>query len=509
MVDAILDFETNLALGRGVLCLESRRDGTCQALFLSTILQGLKGYPELEGVWRPTRAAFTPTAPRENTPSSGLSGSKTARETDVLIVGAGQSGLAVGARLRALDVDPLIIDQYPRIGDNWRKRYASLSLHNAIWVNDLPYMEFPTTWPIYLTKDQLAAWFEIYAQVMDLDVSTSTRLVDAEYSPISGQWVSHVTVPTGEVAEVYSRHIVMATGVSGIARRPEIAGLHAFQGQVLHSSEFIDGASLGSRIEKRPIDVVVFGTGNSGHDIAHELCLNGQFRVTMVQRSSTTVINLSTVREIYDKNVYDRSVPRMSPEDEDLRRLSMPLDLIVQDFQIMNETVKERDKDLISGLNAVGFRTDYGPDETGHRMKYLRHGGGYYINVGCSELIVNREIGLLNFDRFERVVGAGLLLRDGTTVPADVIVLATGFFNQQEVARRVFGSEVADRVGPVWGYGPGGELRAVWQRTRQPGLWFQSGGLSDARVYSRVLALQVKACLEGILDTHTDNVGVS
>jgi putative flavoprotein involved in K+ transport len=367
-------------------------------------------------------------------------------------------------------------------------------------------MEFPTTWPIYLTKDQLAAWFEIYTQVMDLDVSTSTGLVDAEYNPTSNEWVSHVTVPTGDVVEVHSKHIVMATGASGIARRPKMAGLDAFQGQVLHSSEFIDGASLGSSIEKRPIDVVVFGTGNSGHDIAHELCLNGQFRVSMVQRSSTTVINLSTVREIYDMNVYDRSVPRMSPEDEDLRRLSMPLDLVIQNFQVMNETVKQRDKDLISGLNAVGFRTDYGPDETGHRMKYLRQGGGYYINVGCSELIANREIGLLDFDRFERVVAAGLLLKDGSTLPADVIVLATGFFNQQEVTRRIFGSEVADRVGPVWGYGPGGELRAVWQRTRQPGLWFQSGGLSDARVYSRVLALQIKACLEGILDTHTDNV---
>jgi thioredoxin reductase len=345
LVDAILAFETDLALGKGVLRLECRRDGTCQALFLSTILHGLKGYPEREGAWRPTRAAFTPTAPRESTPACGLSGSKATRQTDVLIVGAGQSGLAVGARLRALDVDPLIIDQYPRIGDNWRKRYTSLSLHNAIWVNDLPYMEFPTTWPIYLTKDQLAAWFEIYAQVMDLDVSTSTRLMDAEYNFTSGQWVSHVTVPTGGVAEVHSKHIVMATGVSGIARRPEIAGLDAFQGPVLHSSEFIDGASLDNSIEKRPIDVVVFGTGNSGHDIAHELCLNGQFRVTMVQRSSTTVINLSTVREIYDKNVYDRSIPRMSPEDEDLRRLSMPLDLVVQDFQVMNETVKELDKD--------------------------------------------------------------------------------------------------------------------------------------------------------------------
>ena len=110
----------------------------------------------------------------------------------------------------------------------------------------------------------------------------------------------------------------------------------------------------------------------------------------------------------------------------------------------------------------------------------------------------------------DRVVRDGLLLKDGTTVPADLIVLATGYYTQQELVRSLFGDAVADRVGPVWGIDEEGELRNMWKRTGQPGLWFHGGSLSQNRVFSRFLALQIKACELGLIDGRlTPSVGTA
>ena len=65
----------------------------------------------------------------------------------------GQAGLTVAARLTVLGVDTLLVDRFERVGDNWRNRYHSLTLHNEVWVNDLPYMPFPPNWPVYVPKD--------------------------------------------------------------------------------------------------------------------------------------------------------------------------------------------------------------------------------------------------------------------------------------------------------------------------------------------------------------------
>ena len=91
-------------------------------------------------------------------------------------------------------------------------------------------------------------------------------------------------------------------------------------------------------------------------------------------------------------------------------------------------------------------------------------------------------------------------MKDGTIVEADLLVTATGYKNQQEVVRASLGDRVADRIGPVWGFDEGGELRNMWRRTAQPGLWFTAGGLPHVRIYSKFLAMQIKACEVGLLD---------
>jgi putative flavoprotein involved in K+ transport len=90
-------------------------------------------------------------------------------------------------------------------------------------------------------------------------------------------------------------------------------------------------------------------------------------------------------------------------------------------------------------------------------------------------------------------------MRDERLVPADLLVLATGYLSQQETVRRYLGDAVADRIGPVWGFDDGGELRNMWRRTAQPGLWFTAGSLAQCRIFSRYLALQIKALEEGLV----------
>lgn len=159
----------------------------------------------------------------------------------------------------------------------------------------------------------------------------------------------------------------------------------------------------------------------------------------------------------------------------------------------MTRRVRDIDRDLIAGLNAAGFRTDYGEDETGYGMKYFRSGGGHYLNVGCSELIIDGKVGLLQYDEVARVVPDGVELRSGEIREASLIVLATGYHTLSPEVSRFFGDEVAATVGQVWGLDDEGELRNMWRPTAQPGLWFHAGSLYQCRVFSKYLALQIAA----------------
>jgi putative flavoprotein involved in K+ transport len=150
-------------------------------------------------------------------------------------------------------------------------------------------------------------------------------------------------------------------------------------------------------------------------------------------------------------------------------------------------------------LERAGFKLDYGDDGTGWQFKYLTRGGGYYFNVGCSDLIVAGEIGLVQFSDIAAFVAEGARLRTGNTLPADLIVLATGYKGQEHLVRKLFGEDVAARVGPIWGFGDEQELRNMFARTPQPGLWFIAGSFAQCRIYSKYLALQIKASEIGLL----------
>jgi hypothetical protein len=409
----------------------------------------------------------------------------------VLVVGGGQAGLSIAARLTQLGIDTLIVDRLPRIGDNWRTRYHALTLHNQVQVNHLPYMPFPPNWPTYIPKDKLAGWFEAYVESLELNYWTGTELEGGRYDEDEGRWTVTLRRADGTTRTMKPRHIVMATGVSGIPNIPNIPSLKDFKGTVLHSSQYEDGdAWAGKR-------AIVIGTGNSGHDIAQDLQSSGA-DVTLVQRSPTLIVNIEPSAQL-PYALYDEGP---SLEDCDLITVATPLALGHKTHQILTERAREIDKPLLDGLERIGFRLDFGENGTGWQFKYLTRGGGYYFNVGCSDLLVAGKIRLAQFADIDRFTADGARLRSGETMPADLIVLATGYQGQEQLVARLFGEETAERVGPIWGFGPEQELRNMFMRTPQPGLWFIAGSLAQCRIYSKYMALQIKASEIG-LPVHT------
>ncbi len=399
----------------------------------------------------------------------------------VIVVGGGQAGLSIAARLGQLGVDTLVVDRQARIGDNWRKRYHSLTLHNEVHVNHLPYMPFPPTWPTFIPKDKLANWFEAYAESLELNVWTGTELAGGCYDDAAQRWRVTLRRADGSVRAMRPLHLVFATGVSSIPYIPELPGLDAFGGTAMHSGAYTHGAAWRGR------RALVLGTGNSGHDVAQDLHASGA-AVSLIQRSPTYVVSLKEAQSVYA--IYAEGVPT---EDCDLLATATPHPVLVRAYQLSTAASRAADQPLLDRLAARGFRLDFGEDDTGFQMKYLRRGGGYYFNIGCSDLVASGEIGLLHYDGIEGFAHDGVRLRDGSVVQADLLVLATGYKNQQDVVRACLGDAVADRVGPVWGFDEGGELRNMWRPTAQDGLWFTAGSLAQCRIYSKYLALQIKA----------------
>jgi putative flavoprotein involved in K+ transport len=416
----------------------------------------------------------------------------------VLVVGGGQAGLSIAARLTQLQVDTLIVDRERRIGDNWRNRYHALTLHNQVQVNHLPYMPFPPNWPTYIPKDKLAGWFEAYVESMELNYWPATEFAGGTYDEREGRWSVVLRRADGTQREMRPRHVVMATGVSGIPNLPDLAALRNFAGKVLHSSQYDDGDAWQGK------NVLVIGTGNSGHDIAQDLYSSGA-KVTLVQRSSTLIVNIEPSAQLAYA-LYDEGPPL---EDCDLITASIPLALARKSHVLLTERAKHLDRELLDGLERVGFKLDFGEDGTGWQFKYLTRGGGYYFNVGCSELIVEGRIGLAQFSDIASFVAEGARMRTGDTLAADLIVLATGYKGQEHLVSTLFGGDVAERVGPIWGFGDEQELRNMFVRTAQPGLWFIAGSLAQCRIYSRYLGLQIKACEVGLLPRAMPGKGVS
>ncbi|GGC63278.1 monooxygenase [Siccirubricoccus deserti] len=484
-IEAIFEFATAEGRGAGIIRLAPAAEAgdAMLAWHISTALQSLTGHEEKIGANRPTGAAYSRNFGGDNWADVRRKASAYEdRNPAVLVIGAAQAGLSVAARLNQLGVDTLVVEKWPRIGDSWRRRYHSLALHNSIHLNHLPYMEFPPTWPKYIPKDMLGNWFEFYADAMEINCWTNTEFVSGEWDEAAKCWTASVKHADGTVRVLRPRHLVFANGVSSYPMIPDVPGLQDFKGQVIHSEGFDSGAGWEGK------NALILGTGSSANDIALDLHSHG-VNTTLIQRGSTTVVSIDPSARL-NEAIWDEDGPL---EDKDLLSASPTPPMIIKGYKAVTQRMLQLDKELIEGLKSIGFQHDVGEDETGHQMKYFRRGGGYNLDAGSSALLIKGELGLLRYDRIECFTAEGALLKDGTTVPADLIILATGYYPQQELVRRALGEEMANRIGPVWGIGEDGQLNNMYKRTPQQGVWFIAGGLAQCRVNSKYLALQIKA----------------
>lgn len=492
VVEAYFDFDTAVGTGTGFVRLLHAPGDTAEpkVWILLTTLQELKGFEPKAGERRPSGLQYSHNFAGDNWADERRKAIEHGGdEIDVLVVGAGQGGLATSARLGQLGVKCLIVEKNARVGDNWRHRYHSLTLHNEVWSNHLPYLPFPDTWPAFVPKDKLAGWLEGYAEFMELNVWTSTELVGAVYDEAGTKlWTVDLKRADGTIRQIRAKHLVLATGgTSGVPNMPKLPGLDTFEGEIVHSGVFTSGLPY---VGKRAL---VVGTGTSGHDVAQDLQSNGA-EVTLMQRSPTCVVSLIPCGTMV-YGVYSEGPPA---DDVDLVTAAIPYPVLQNSYQFLTKKTAELDGDLLRGLEKRGFKLDMGVDDTGFHMMYLRRGGGYYINVGASDLIASGDIGLMQEEEYESFVPGGLRLKDGSTRRYDLVVLATGYRDQQEGIRSLLGDEVADKVGSVWGFDDNYVMRNLWQRTPQEGLWVVGGSLLDCRLYSRFLSLLIRADLAGI-----------
>ena len=505
VASAFISFETAVGRCEGHVRIRPDEDGTDRAWTLLTTMQELKGYEENRG---PTRVLG---AVHGSDPDTRSWAEKKADEElelgrtvqpYVLVIGGGQGGIALGARLRQLGVPSIVVDRHDRPGDQWRKRYKSLCLHDPVWYDHLPYLPFPDNWPVFAPKDKIGDWLEFYTKVMEVPYWSKTTCLSAAYDDEQERWTVEID-RDGERLTLHPTQLVLATGMSGKPSIPTVPGQDIFAGDQHHSSRHPGPDAYAGK------KVVVIGSNNSAHDICKALVDNG-VDATMVQRSSTHIVKSDSLRSIALGGLYSEEAVAsgMTTKKADLTFASLPY-RIMHEFQVpVYNQIREQDKEFYDRLEAAGFKLDFGDDDSGLFMKYLRRGSGYYIDVGASELIANGTIKLVQ-GQLDHLTETSVVLSDGTELEADVVVYATGFGSMNGWAADLMGQDVADRVGKVWGLGsdttkdPGpweGEQRNMWKPTQQPGLWFHGGNLHQSRHYSLYLALQLKARYEG-LDT--------
>ncbi len=493
-------FETKYARCKGHIRL---KDG--KAITFLSVIDELKGYEEKKGYNRELGTEFGAFKYRKNWLEKQLSDFNDLNESKnpyCLIVGGGQAGLALAARLKQLNVPTIVIDKNKTPGDTWRNRYHSLCLHDPVWYDHMPYMQFPDHWPIFSPKDKIGDWLEMYAKIMEINYWGLSECINASFDELNEEWTVIVD-KNGEDVEVKTKHLVFATGMSGMPNIPNIENLDQYKGDYVHSSNFISGSSYKDK------NCIVVGSNNSAHDIAAELWEQGAMNVTMIQRSSTTVARSSTLLDLQTRGNFSEQAVQsgITVDIADLIVASNPYKTIHKDGQKSVQLLKNIDKEFYKKLSDSGFLFDFGEDESGLSVKYLRRGSGYYIDVGGSELIINGEIKLESPAEIKFFNEKSIVLDNGKEIDCDLVVFATGYGSMNQWAAKLISQEVSDKVGKCWGLGSGtrkdpgpweGELRNMWKPTNQNSLWFHGGNLAQARHYSKYLSLQIKARFEKI-----------
>jgi len=274
-VEAWFTFKTAIASGKGYLRLIN---GKCWTLL--TTMQALDDFPEPRNHHRPKGAEHGANKQRETWLEAREREEAElgyTRQPYCVIIGGGQGGIGLGARLKQMGVPTIIIERNERAGDSWRKRYKSLCLHDPVWYDHLPYIPFPENWPVFAPKDKVGDWLEMYTKVMELNYWSSTTCDNARFDEAAGEWIVNVK-RNGEEITLRPKQLVMATGMSGMPNVPKFAGSESFEGEQQHSSQHPGPDAYAGK------KCVTVGSNNSAHDIAAALWEHDADRSTRKRR---------------------------------------------------------------------------------------------------------------------------------------------------------------------------------------------------------------------------------
>jgi indole-3-pyruvate monooxygenase len=200
-----------------------------------------------------------------------------------VIVGAGPSGLAVGACLEEQGVPFIILERANCIASLWQNRtFDRLKLHLPKQFCQLPNFPIPEEFPEYPTKYQFIEYLESYAKHFHISPNFNETVQSAKYEQAFGLWRVQTTRESssndpGDQVEYICRWLVVATGENAEKVVPEFEGLEEFGGDVMHTCDYKSGESYSGK------RVLVVGCGNSGMEVSLDLC-NYNAEPSMVAR---------------------------------------------------------------------------------------------------------------------------------------------------------------------------------------------------------------------------------
>ncbi|KAL4964487.1 monooxygenase [Aspergillus stella-maris] len=483
---------------------------------LSTRLESLDIHPENVGLLQ------YPRKPLDNYQSEDF-------ETDVLIIGAGNSGVALSAQLKALGVQSIIIDRNARPGDNWALRYDCMKFHIPTSFCHLPHMRYDKELqtPHLLTRDELALQVCRYVETFNLNIINSAQIQWTEYDEANKKWTITFQTPTGRCKAV-SKHLVMATGIgSQKPYIPQIAEPHLFKGISLHSAGYMNATLLKQQGVK---SVAIIGSANTAFDILTD-CHNAGLKATMVARSPTYIVPLDYLCHEASLGAYDADL-----EAADNMFLSLPSVIDGQLARNLFAGFASAEPQRYAALKAAGFPAlDSSDPSCALIHNLLERAGGHYVDVGGTKLIENKQVGMKACVEPTGYTASGLRFSDGSCLDVDTVIWCTGFAdaNAADTAAAILGGavgvsgpgpgaaeanpdggkdnpkekvhilspqEIASRLDATWGVDAEGEVRGMWKRHANiDNFWIMGGHTQFHRWHSRTLALQIKAALEGIL----------
>ena len=498
----------------GIMRIVSDADLMWKIWTFVTILQNIDIFGDVDNLHpiamdvtesKDSRLHPRPASPHQNQLPTPESDQTDAPLLDCVVVGAGMSGLCVAGRLKALGVHAVVLERNPEVGANWTDRYDSVSIHTSRDYGQMPFAHriWGNEYPYHLSITDMSEGLKRFVDMYGIDVWTWTNLEKAFWDEGRRVWTLEIT-HRGVTSHIETRHLVLALGGGGqVPKWPNLANKERFKGTLLHSAEYKSSRPWAG------MKGVVVGSANSGHDITNDMLESGLSSVTMVQRGRTPVCPIEYWRRIHDQ-VYNEKVPTALADM--LMMTSPTATLRLMALKALSKFASE-EPERFDNLEARGFKVERNMDMISTLFERF---GGHYIDVGVSKKIADGHIKVKSDAKAIGFTETGLEFDDGSTLDADIIVLATGFEgNMRLMAKEIVGEAVGAKLEDWWGVDREGELRGAWKPigreyifsrfTRfefltlhiDPGIWFTGGNIGLARYYSRFLAIQIKADLVG------------